>query len=90
MTDEEIRTEDVWELPVHRSLTQPNYWMGVPRGILLLEFIGLILGGILFKTFVVIPVVVAVHFLFRYLGQKDPMFMDVFFRSVQHDDYYSN
>ena len=90
MTDEENRTEDVWELPVHRSLTQPNYWMGVPRGILLLEFIGLIMGGVLFKTFVVIPVVVAVHFLFRYFGQKDPMFMDVFLRSVRHDDYYSN
>ena len=62
----------------------------MPRGILLLEFIGLILGGILFKTIVVIPDVEAVHFLFRYLGQKDPMFMDVFLRSVRHDDYYSN
>lgn len=90
MTDEEVRAEDVWELPVHRSLTQPDYWMGVPRGILLLEFIGLILGGVLFKTFTVIPVVVAIHFLFRYFGQKDPMFMDVFLRSVRHNDYYSN
>lgn len=88
--NEEISVDDVWEIPVHRSLTQPNYWMGVPRGVLLLEFIGLILGGILFKTFIVIPVVIGVHFLFRYFGQKDPLFMDVFLRSVRHSNYYSN
>lgn len=88
--NEEVSVDDVWEVPVHRSLTQPNYWMGVPRGVLLLEFIGLILGGILFKTFVVIPVVIGIHFLFRYFGQKDPLFMDVFLRSVRHSNYYSN
>ena len=90
MTEETVRPEDVWELPVHRSLTQPDYWMGVPRGLLLLEFIGLILGGVLFKTLSVIPVTVAVHFLFRHFGRKDPLFLDVFLRSVRHADYYGN
>lgn len=88
--NDDLTPEEVWKIPVHRSLTQPNYWMGVPRGILLLEFLGLILGGIIFKTFIVIPVVVGVHFLFRYFGQKDPMFLDVFLRSIKHRNYYSN
>ena len=82
--------DDIWELPVHRSLTKPNYWMGVPRGVLLLEFLALVMGGILFKTFMVIVVIVGLHFLFRYLGQKDPMFLDVFLRSVRHKGYYHN
>ena len=88
--NDELTPEEAWKLPVHRSLTQPNYWMGVPRGILLLEFLGLILGGIIFKTFSVIPVVIGIHFLFRYFGQKDPMFLDVFLRSLQRGNYYSN
>ncbi|MBQ3365581.1 MAG: VirB3 family type IV secretion system protein [Acidaminococcaceae bacterium] len=88
--NDELTPEEAWKLPVHRSLTQPNYWMGVPRGILLLEFLGLILGGIIFKTFIVIPVVIGIHFLFRYFGQKDPMFLDVFLRSLQRGNYYSN
>ena len=86
--NDELTPEEAWKLPVHRSLTQPNYWMGVPRGILLLEFLGLILGGIIFKTFIVIPVVIGIHF--RYFGQKDPMFLDVFLRSLQRGNYYSN
>ena len=88
--DEHEGLDEIWELPVHRSLTQPDYWMGVPRGILLLEFLILVMGGLLFKTFTVVFIVVAVHFLFRYLGQKDPMFLDVFLRSIRHKDYYDN
>ena len=38
-------------VPVHRSLTQKIYWGGVPRNVLLCEFFGGVIGGIIFKSF---------------------------------------
>lgn len=78
----------VWELPVHRSLVKPMYWMGVPRTALVLEIMAGLLGGVVLKTFLVPVVIVCVHFFFRYLGQQDPQFMDVFFRYVRHNKRY--
>ena len=62
----------VWELPVHRSLTKPVYWMGVPRGLFILELLFAVLGGIIFK----------------FLGNSDPLFHEVFMRSLRHDMFY--
>lgn len=78
----------VWELPVHRSLVKPMYWMGVPRGILIIELMLAVLGGILFKTFLVVVLVAIMHFIMRYFGQKDSMFLDVFMRYIKHSGYY--
>ena len=78
----------VWEIPVHRSLVKPLYWMGVPRSVLIIELLLIILGGVLFKTFLVVFVVVGLHFIFRYFGQKDSQFMDIFFRYLRHNRYY--
>ena len=78
----------VWEIPVHRSLVKPLYWMGVPRSVLVIELLAAILGGVIFKTFLVVVVIVGMHFVFRYFGQKDSQFMDVFFRYLHHNRYY--
>lgn len=77
-----------WEIPVHRSLVKPLYWMGVPRGLLIAEAMLAILGGVIFKTFLVPLIIIGCHFVFRYLGQKDSMFLDVFFRYVRHSNFY--
>ena len=60
-----------WEIPVHRSLVKPLYWMGVPRGLLIAEAMLAILGGVIFKTFLVPFIIICAHFVFRYLGEKD-------------------
>lgn len=75
-------------IPFHRSLTQPMYWMGVPRLVLILEVFGAILGGVIFKTLIVPFAAVAVHFLFRYFGGKDPDFHKVFWASKSYKSYY--
>ena len=77
-----------WYLPVHRSLIKPVYWMGVPRQLLVLEFFLVVLGGIFFKTFLIIPVIAGVHVLFRALGEKDPVFYKVIMRSLRHNGFY--
>lgn len=77
-----------WEIPVHRSLVKPLYWMGVPRGLLIAEAMLAILGGVIFKTFLVPFIIICAHFVFRYLGEKDSMFLDVFMRYVRHNNFY--
>lgn len=74
--------------PLHRSLVLPIYWMGVPRNLLLAEVFAAILGGALFKTFFIVFLALAAHFLFRYLGARDPQFLEVFLASRKHERYY--
>lgn len=59
-------------VPVHRSLTQKIYWGGVPRNVLLAEFFGAIIGGILFKSFFFVGLIVAIHFISGFSGRKIP------------------
>lgn len=84
----EERSKVVWALPVHRSLIKPIYWMGVPRGLLVAEFFFMVLGAVIFKTFLIIPMVVLIHMLFQYLGEKDPVFYKVILRSMRHNGFY--
>lgn len=76
-------------VPIHRSLIQPLYWMGVPRSVLLMEIFGTILGGVIFKSFIVPVVALVVHFLFKYLGSKDPDFYKVFWKSRNYKKFYN-
>lgn len=74
--------------PLHRSLTQPIYWMGVPRNLLLMEAFVAVFGGIILKTFTVPALCVLVHFVFRFLGQQDKLFHQVFWRNKDYKSYY--
>lgn len=75
-------------VPVHRSLTQKIYWGGVPRNVLLAEFFGAIIGGILFKSFFFVGLMVAIHFVFRFFGEKDPLFIDVYWANKDYKSFY--
>ena len=88
MDNKEMPTAPGYSAPLHRSLTQPLYWMGVPRNLLLLEFFTGIIGGILLKTFLVTLLCVAVHLVFRYLGQVENQFHLVFWQNKDYEDYY--
>lgn len=77
-----------YEVPIHRALVQPLYWMGVPRNIFIGEIVFAVIGGLIFKTFTVIFITVAAHYLFRYLGQQDAQFHEVFWYSRLHKNYY--
>ena len=76
------------EAPMHRSMVQPIYLMGVPRNMFWLEVFGGILCGLLFKSILVVAILVLIHLLFTYLGQKDSMFLQVFWNSQRHSRYY--
>ena len=46
------------------------------------------IGGIFFKTFLIPIICVGIHYLFRFLGQRDPDFLGVFWRSKDYKPYY--
>lgn len=77
-----------FEIPIHRSITRPIFWGGVPRNLLISEILVGILGAVFFKTWIIPVLAVISHFIFRYLGQKDPQFLEVFWRSKDYEDYY--
>ena len=76
-------------IPVHRALTQPLYWMGVPRNVLLVEIFGSIFAVLIFKTFLVPLIAVCIHIILRYFGQQDQHFLDIFMRARKYKKYYS-
>ena len=88
MAQKEHNVPEGYIIPFHRSLTQPFYWMGVPRIILILEIFVAILGGVFFRTITVPAIAVVVHFIFRYFGNKDPDFHKVFWASKSYKSYY--
>lgn len=51
------------------------------------RMVGMI-GGIFFKTILVPVLCIAAHYLFRFLGQHDPDFLGVFWRSKDYRPYY--
>lgn len=75
-------------VPVHRSLTQKIYWGGVPRNVLLCEFFGGVIGGIIFKSFLMVALFVIIHFICRYFGQKDPFFIDIYWANKNYKTFY--
>lgn len=84
-----MEKEDIiWELPVHRSLVQQVFWGGVSRVVLISEILFGILGFAIFKTAMVIPVLIVIHFIFRYFSNQDPFFADVFFRTLSYEEFY--
>lgn len=80
--------EIIWDVPVHRSLVKPVFWGGVPRLVLISEILVAILAFAILKTFTIVILMAIVHMIFRYFSQNDPVFADVFFRSIKHDGYY--
>lgn len=85
---QEDKLPDGYAIPIHRSLIRPILWMGVPRTIFIGNLLFILLGSILLKTWTVLFVGIASHFLFKYLTSKDHQFFDIFLRAKKHKLYY--
>ena len=77
-----------YEIPIHRSLVAPLYWMGVPRNLFIAEIFLAIPGGGIFKTFSVMIIAGIAHYIFHMLGQQDAQFHEVFWQSRLHKVFY--
>ncbi len=77
-----------YEIPIHRSVVMPLFWAGVPRNLFLANIFNAIFCVIIFGTSAVIAIAIGLHFIFRYLGKKDPQFHEVFWRARTHKTHY--
>jgi len=77
-----------FKVPVRRALTEVVFWGGVPREALVFNVLFTVLVVAIFHFWYVIPLSIAAHFLFIFLGKNDPMFFHVFMRYQRTREYY--
>jgi type IV secretion system protein TrbD len=77
-----------FEIPIHRSLTQPIMIAGVPREIAILNgtFSSALVLGL--HSWLGIPLGLVLHALFLSMAKRDPQFFATFRRHIKHRRYY--
>ena len=82
MRGDAVSLSDGFEVPIHRSLTQPIMFAGLPRsfGLLLWTAIAAFVLGL--HQVWILPVGLAMHAVFAAVARQDPFFFDVFLRAI--------
>ena len=77
-----------FNVPIHRSLTQPILLGGAPREFAILN--GTFGAALLFgmHSFLGVPLCILVHIVAVGLARHDPLFLDTFRRHINHKPYY--
>lgn len=78
-----------FEIPIHRSLTQPIMMAGVPREIAILNGTltsAMVLG---MHSILGLPVGIAIHLIAVAAAKRDPQFFATFRRQIKQKRYYS-
>lgn len=82
------KENDGFEIPIHRSLTEPILMGGVPREIAIIN--GTMAGAFVLgaQMYLTIPIFIVIHFLAVIATKKDPQFFDAFKRHINHKPFY--
>ena len=84
----EAPLQDGFEVPLHRSLTEPIFMAGAPRAVAIVNGTLAAAVGIGLRLWLVgIALGVVGHMLAVWGAKADPQFMDVFARHVKHKPY---
>lgn len=77
-----MSTPEGYEVPIHRSLTQPILFAGLPRivGLLLWTTIAAFVLGL--HQIWMLALGLVLHVLFAAITRRDPFFFDVFLRAL--------
>jgi type IV secretion system protein TrbD len=73
-----------FEIPLHRSLTQPILVAGLPRNLGLLLWTSSSAFALGLHELCVLPLALLLHVLFGALARRVPLFFDVIDRAVGH------
>jgi type IV secretion system protein VirB3 len=74
---------DGFEIPIHRSLTDPILIAGLPRQLAILLWTpGMVVILGLYQLWF-LPIQLVLHLLFVYLTKRDPHFFEVFSRALR-------
>lgn len=77
-----------YEIPIHRSLTEPILLGGIPRTIAILIGTFTAALGLGLQSFTAVPLGLILHFLAVAATRKDPQFFDAFRRHVRQKNIY--
>jgi type IV secretion system protein VirB3 len=75
-------TDDGFEIPIHRSLTEPMMMAGLPRTLALLLWTTAAALALGFRQLWIVPIALALHAVFAAAAKRDPYFFDVFQRAI--------
>jgi type IV secretory pathway TrbD component len=77
-----VTPPDGFEIPIHRSLTQPIMLAGLPRnlGLLLWTTVAALVLGL--HQVWILPLGIVLHAVFAAIARRDPFFFDVFLRAL--------
>lgn len=77
-----------FEVPIHRSLTEPILLMGVPRKIAILNGTFAATFILAFRAWWTIPVFLLFHAVAVFMAKRDPLFFEVFMCHLRQRSYY--
>lgn len=77
-----------FEIPIHRSLTEPILLMGVPRAVAILNGTFAAAFILAFHAWWTIPVFAIFHIMAVFMTKRDPLFFEVFKRHLKVKSYY--
>jgi len=82
MRGDGVSSSDGFEVPIHRSLTQPIMFAGLPRsfGLLLWTAAAAFILGL--HQIWILPLALVLHAAFAAVARRDPFFFDVFLRAI--------
>lgn len=84
----EEREVDGFEVPLHKSLTEPILMGGCPRSVAFLNATLAAAMGLGMHKFHLLIINVLLHFVFVAVTKRDPQFFDVFRRHINLKKYY--
>ena len=74
---------DGFEVPLHRSLTEPILLAGVPRKMALLNGTLMAAFALGAQSLIAVPIGIGFHLVFALLTRVDPNFFDVLFANIK-------
>lgn len=77
-----------YEIPLHRSLSMPMLWMGIPRPLFFLAIFFGIFAVMIFKSMAMLIISFFMYLLFRWLARYDKQFHRVFLANRYYKKYY--
>lgn len=78
-----------FEIPIHRSLTEPLLILGVPREIAILNICAFGIFFAILQFWWILPLNFLIHSVFVVATKKDPQISDTFKRYTKKKNYYS-
>lgn len=79
---------DGYEVPLHKSLTEPVLFAGVPRKLASINAIFSVAIGLGGQSWLAIPIGVGFHIVFAMLTKIDANFFEVLFRNIARNRYW--